>query len=201
MGNITLTIPKLSFLHHLLYDWDSRLEIQVLERMQGIEPGKGLVAQQLHISSIIHIQDSSKAVFQHQSWGLEGPRNLLFSSSSCHRSRYMSIWLRDWGKHKIVKIVNHFTNLYWATSKVPLAVPKESAKPQMSLPKMRRGRFGDTANRAHAGIAIKHDTWIVFFGPYFPPRKPPVMAPITCPMLKMLARYFSCKYIYYILLV
>ena len=42
-------------------------------------------------------------------------------------------------KHKMV--LNYLSNLYWATSKAQLAVPKDSAKPQISLPKIRRGSF------------------------------------------------------------
>ena len=63
---LTSTIQELFFLPDLLYDLESILEIQESEKMQQIGPGKVLVAQQLHISSKSHIQDSSIGVFQHQ---------------------------------------------------------------------------------------------------------------------------------------
>ena len=63
---LTSTIQELFFLPDLLYDLESILEIQESEKMQQIGPCKVLVAQQLHISSKSHIQDSSIRVFQHQ---------------------------------------------------------------------------------------------------------------------------------------
>ena len=64
-------------------------------------------------------------------------------------------------------------------------------KPQTNLPKIRRGRFGATAIRIHPGIPSRQDIWMAFFGPYLPPRYPPVMAPKKAPITKILAEYCS----------
>ena len=63
---LTSTIQELFSLPYHLCDLDSILETQESEKKQQIGPGKVWEALQPHISSKIHIQDSSIGVFQHQ---------------------------------------------------------------------------------------------------------------------------------------
>ena len=71
-----------------------------------------------------------------------------------------------------------------------VADPMTSPKPEIILPIIRRGKFGETAIRIHPRADTGQLIWMVLFGPYFPPRYPPMRAPKNSPTLRRLAIYY-----------